>query len=190
MTVYLLRHGATEWSESGRHTGRTDVPLTAEGERAAERVGVLLPAGLRVITSPRQRARRTAELAGLRVDEVSEALAEWDYGDYEGLTTPEIRERVPGWTVWTHPCPNGETADEVTERARELKDQVKDEDVVLVGHGHFSRVFTAVWIGQDARFGVHFRQDPARVTVLDDERGVPQVAELNTGGAVVRPSRH
>ncbi|SDD22212.1 acid phosphatase [Actinokineospora iranica] len=186
MTVYLLRHGQTEWSENGRHTGRTDIPLTAEGEARARRAGELL-ADLRgdrpalVVSSPRVRALRTAELAGLAVDEITEDVAEWDYGDYEGLTTPQIRETVPGWTVWTHPCPNGETAGQVGGRAAKVVDRVRaaDTDVVLVGHGHFSRVLVAAWIGQPAAFGVHFGLGAAGVSVLGDERGVPQVVRLN-----------
>ncbi|MCG8916111.1 acid phosphatase [Actinokineospora sp. PR83] len=193
-TVYLLRHGQTEWSETGKHTGRTDIPLTGEGEARARRAGEVL-AGLRgergavVITSPRQRAVRTAALAGLAVDETTEELAEWDYGDYEGLTTPEIREAVPGWTVWTHPCPNGESAEQVTERAARLLDRVRrlDRDVVLVGHGHFSRVLVAAWIGQPSTFGVHFGLDAAGIVVLGDERGVPQIKRMNIPSPVRNP---
>lgn len=187
--VYLLRHGQTEWSESGRHTGRTDVPLTEEGERRAARAGRLL-AALRgdeplalVLSSPRTRAVRTAELAGLSVTEVSEELAEWDYGDYEGRTTPEIRQSVPGWTVWTHPCPGGETADQIGARAAKVAERVRAAlptgDVILVGHGHFSRVLVATWLGMPANAGVHFGLDAAGISVLGDERGVPQLRRLN-----------
>jgi broad specificity phosphatase PhoE len=186
--VYLLRHGATEWSENGRHTGRTDIELTSDGEAGARRAGALL-ADLRgdrpalVLSSPRVRATRTAELAGLTVEETTEDLAEWDYGDYEGLTTPQIRETVPGWTVWTHPCPNGETADAVGERAtkvvRRIREALTDGDVVLIGHGHFSRVLVSTWIGQPATFGVHFGLEAAGLSILGDERGVPQVRRLN-----------
>ncbi|PPK69859.1 acid phosphatase [Actinokineospora auranticolor] len=183
MTVYLLRHGTTEWSENGRHTGRTDIPLTAAGEAKAVRAGGVLrtlvgdppPA----VSSPRQRALRTAELAGLEVEEITEDLAEWDYGDYEGLTTPQIRETVPGWTVWTHPCPGGESAEQVTVRAKAVTERFRDRDVVLVGHGHFGRAVISAWIGQGAAFGVHFALSPGGVTVLDFERGVPQVVHLN-----------
>ncbi|HEV2780984.1 MAG TPA: acid phosphatase [Actinophytocola sp.] len=187
--LYLIRHGQTEWSELGRHTGRTDVPLTAEGKRRARRAGRLLTA-LRgdappamVLSSPRDRARRTAELAGLTVTEVTEDLAEWDYGDYEGLTTPQIRERVPGWTVWTHPCPGGETAAAIGSRAARVIERVyaalPSGDVILVGHGHFSRVLVAGWLGLPPTAGVHFGLEAAGVSVLGDERGVPQVRRLN-----------
>lgn len=187
--LYLLRHGETEWSRGGRHTGRTDIPLTPEGESRAADAGAMLdavrddrPLAL-VLSSPRVRAVRTAELAGLSVTEVSEDVAEWDYGDYEGLTTPQIRETVPGWTVWTHPCPGGETADQVGARAAKVVTRVRellpDGDVVVVGHGHFSRVLVATWLGLPPSAGVHFALDAAAVSVLGDERGVPQIRRLN-----------
>ncbi|SHK57066.1 probable phosphoglycerate mutase [Pseudonocardia thermophila] len=189
--VFLLRHGETEWSRSGRHTGRTDVPLTDDGRRLAVASGNLWRS-LRgdtepalVLSSPRVRARETAELAGLRVDRVDERLREWDYGDYEGLTTAEIRETVPGWTVWTHPCPNGESAEEVAARADEVITEVRaiDGDVVLVGHGHFSRVLMARWIGLPATEGVRVTMDPASWAVLGYERGVPTLKRVNVGVA-------
>jgi len=188
--IYLLRHGRTEWSENGRHTGRTDIPLTGDGERLATAAAATLRA-LRgtdaapalVLSSPRQRAWRTAKLAGLAVTGTTEDVAEWDYGSYEGLTTPQIRENVPGWTVWTHPCPGGETAAQVTERAGRVlataRAALDRGDVVIVGHGHFSRALTAGWIGLDATKGVHFGLEPAGVTVLGDERGEPQIEYLN-----------
>ncbi|MFF0145306.1 putative phosphoglycerate mutase [Amycolatopsis sulphurea] len=185
--LFLLRHGQTEWSVNGRHTGRTDVPLTAAGEEQARAAGgtlrMLLGGAKLVLSSPRARALRTAELAGLLVDEVTEDLAEWDYGDYEGVTTPVIREQVPGWTVWTHPIPGGESAADVGARADKLLDRARREiengDVVLVGHGHFSRVLVARWIGLPATSGVHFGLDPAGLVVLGDERGEPQIEHLN-----------
>jgi broad specificity phosphatase PhoE len=189
--VYLLRHGETEWSKSGQHTGRTDVPLTPTGEQQARRAGAVLarlrgtdvPPAL-VMTSPRKRALRTAELAGLTVDEVTEDMAEWDYGDYEGLTTPEIRERhVSDWTVWTRPVPGGESPEQVAERAARVLAKVRETlpsgDVVLVGHGHFSRVLIAGWLDLGPRHGVHFGLDPAGTSVLGEERGDPQVRRLN-----------
>ncbi|RBM10500.1 acid phosphatase [Prauserella sp. PE36] len=187
--LLLLRHGQTEWSAAGRHTGRTDLPLTAVGERQAHAAGrtyALMHGGTSpalVLSSPRTRAVRTAELAGLAVDETTEDLAEWDYGDYEGLTTPRIRETVPGWTVWSHPMPGGESAAQVTARADKVLDRVRTAlaggDVVLVGHGHFSRVLIARWLGLEASAGVHFKFDPASITVLGDERGRPQIQHLN-----------
>lgn len=188
--MYLLRHAQTEWAASGRHTSRTDVPLTEYGEQRAGQLGALL-ARLRgpdakppvVLSSPRRRALRTAELAGLRAPMVVGELTEWDYGSYEGLTTPQIRESVPGWTVWTHPCPGGESAQEVSARADRVLARLTElralGDVVLVGHGHFSRVLTARWIGLPATSGVHFALDPGGLTVLGHERGVPRLDHVN-----------
>jgi broad specificity phosphatase PhoE len=187
--VFLLRHGETEWSRSGKHTGRTDVPLTERGRELAAAAGRLV-AGLRgatppalVLTSPRSRARDTAWLAGFRVAEVDERLAEWDYGEYEGRTTPEIRETVPGWTVWSHPCPGGETADEVGKRAdgvlAHAAETLDRGDVVLVGHGHFSRVLIARWVGLPATEGVRFAMEAASLAVLGHERGVPRLDHVN-----------
>jgi probable phosphoglycerate mutase len=187
--VYLLRHGETEWSLSGKHTGRTDVPLTDRGRSLAKAAGDLLlrlrgpePPAL-VLTSPRSRARDTAELAGLHADGVDERLSEWNYGDYEGLTTEKIRETDPGWTVWTHPCPGGETADEVAQRADAVLSDARAAldrgDVVLVGHGHFSRVLVSRWIGLPATEGVRFAMSAPSFAVLGDERGVPQLEHVN-----------
>jgi probable phosphoglycerate mutase len=187
--VFLLRHGETEWSRSGKHTGRTDVPLTERGRELATAAGRVV-AGLRdatppalVLTSPRSRAQDTARLAGLRIDRVDERLAEWDYGEYEGRTTPEIRETVPGWTVWTHPCPGGESADEVGRRAdgvlAHAAEALDRGDVVLVGHGHFSRALLARWIGLPVTEGVRFAMEAASLAVLGHERGVPRLDHVN-----------
>jgi probable phosphoglycerate mutase len=194
--IYVLRHGETEWSRDGRHTGRTDLPLTERGEEAARTAGRLLvtlrgahAAPPAVWTSPRQRARDTARLAGLEPSTVREDLAEWDYGAYEGRTTPEIREEVPGWTVWTHPCPGGETGAEVAARLdRVLADAERElaaRDVVLVGHGHAGRVLIARYLGLEPSAGVGFAFDPASVTVLGHERGVPRIDLLNAPGGLV-----
>ena len=188
--MYVLRHGETEWSATGRHTGLTDVPLTGEGVQQARRAGIVLsslrgtnvPPAL-VLSSPRQRALRTAELAGLTVDEVTDELAEWDYGQYEGLTTDEIRRKVPNWTIWSHPVPDGESADHVGARASKLLDRVttamSEGDVVLIGHGHFSRVLIARWLELATAEGVRFALDPAGITVLGSERGERQVRRSN-----------
>src|SRR3954447_26714223 len=116
--VWLVRHGETEWSRDGRHTGSTDLPLTSEGEAAARALAPRLAGETfaLVLTSPLERARRTAALAGFPDAEVDPDLVEWRYGDYEGVTTDQIRETVPDWTVWTHPCPGGESAEEVSVR--------------------------------------------------------------------------
>jgi len=191
--VYLLRHGETDWSLAGRHTGRTDIPLTDHGRELATAAGALgarlrgAAAPALVLSSPRSRARVTAELAGFTVDRVDERLAEWDYGDCEGRTTPEIRETVPGWTVWTHPCPNGETAEQVGARAdavlADARAAQSGGDVVLVGHGQFSRAMIARWIGLPAAQGVRFAMDAASWAVLGDDRGVPSLVHVNLPAA-------
>jgi broad specificity phosphatase PhoE len=187
--VFLLRHGETEWSLSGKHTGRTDIPLTERGRGLAKAAGELFrqlrgtdPPAL-VLSSPRSRARVTAELAGLEVDRVDERLAEWDYGECEGRTTTEIRETIPDWTIWTHPCPGGETPEQVERRADSVLADARAEldrgDVVLVGHGHFSRVLLTRWIGLPATDGVHFAMEAPSWAVLGDERGVPRLDHVN-----------
>jgi broad specificity phosphatase PhoE len=188
--IYLLRHGETEWSATGRHTSYTDIPLTDRGRELATASGRVLaavrgpdaPPFALQLTSPRRRARDTAQLAKL-TPEVDESLVEWNYGDYEGLTTPQIRETVPGWTVWSHLSPNGETAEEVTARADRVlgrcREVLADGDVVLVGHGHFSRVLTARWLGLSASAGVGFKLDAGGLTVLGDERGEPRLDHFN-----------
>lgn len=185
--VVLLRHGETEWATTGRHTGNTDVPLTEVGEQQAVSSGELIDElALRrplVISSPRRRARRTAELAGLHVDREWDALAEWDYGDYEGLTTPQIRETVPHWTVWTHPCPGGETAEDVSARADLVLSVVlpalSERDVVLVGHGHFSRALLTRWLELPIDEGKRFAMSPAAYSVLGFEHAFRQVEVHN-----------
>ncbi len=184
--VFLLRHGETEWSRDGRHTGRTDIPLTEHGRKLAEATGavgrhLLGGSPALVVSSPRQRARVTAELAGFPVDRIDERLAEWDYGDYEGITTEEIRETVPGWTVWTHPCPHGETAADVAARADAVLAGYRGVggNVVLVGHGHFSRVLVSRWLRRPATEGVHYAMDAAGWAVLGDEREVPRLDGIN-----------
>jgi len=194
--VYVLRHGETEWSRDGRHTSRTDLRLTEKGEQQARTAGRLLGT-LRgddapppvVWCSPRRRARDTARLAGLEPDAVREDLVEWDYGDYEGRTTPDIRTQDPGWTVWTHPSPHGESPASVGGRAdsvlADAEEQLAERDVVLVGHGHAGRVLIARYLGIDPTGGVGFAFDPASVTVLGHERGVPRIDLLNAPGGLV-----
>ncbi|MFF0491805.1 acid phosphatase [Nocardia sp. NPDC004068] len=185
--LVVLRHGETEWSRGRRHTGRTDVPLTPLGEEQARAAaGVLARLKLTdplVLTSPRQRARRTAELAGLPDPRIDDDLVEWDYGDYEGLTTPQIRERVPGWTVFTHPTPGGETAEAVGARADRVLAAVapalRERDVVLVGHGHFSRVLIARWAEFDVREGRRFYLSTGALSVLGHDHGAHTVLAHN-----------
>ncbi|HKT02549.1 MAG TPA: histidine phosphatase family protein, partial [Rugosimonospora sp.] len=143
--IVLVRHGQTEWSAAGRHTSFTDLPLTAEGERQAKGLAPVL-AGRRfaaVLSSPRRRARDTAALAGLVVTAVDGDLAEWDYGGYEGLTTPEIREQRPGWDLWRDGCPGGESPEQVGQRLDRVLERaaaaLDGGDVALVAHGHSLR---------------------------------------------------
>lgn len=181
--VWLVRHGPTEWSESGQHTGSTDIPLTDAGERAAKAVGPVL-AGQSfalVLSSPMQRAVRTAELAGITVDDVDSDLCEWNYGDYEGRTTPDIRETVPGWTVWRDGCPNGEIAGEVGARVDRAIERIRgtDGDVAVFAHGHLLRVLAARWLGESPEFGRHYALSTAAVCVLGYERGAPVIFRWN-----------
>lgn len=176
MRIVLIRHGETEWSRSGRHTGRTDLPLLPEGERAARAASTRLAGesiGL-VLTSPLLRARRTAELAGLGpAARLDDDLREWDYGDYEGLTTPEIREGRPGWDQWRDGCPGGESAAEVGERADRVIARVLAsgaEHAALVAHGHLLRVLAARWAELDPSAGGRLALSTAAVCELGFER--------------------
>ena len=173
----MVRHGETEWSRDGRHTGTTDIPLTEDGESSARELAPRL-AGRSfalVLVSPLQRARRTAELAGFPDAEVDADLVEWRYGDYEGITTDEIRETVPGWTVWTHPVPGGESAeDRVVARCQRTAG-----DVLLVGHGHALRGLAARWLGLPVTDGRLLALDTGTVSVLGHERESPAVLHWN-----------
>ena len=183
--LYVVRHGATEWSRSGQHTGRTDLPLLPEGEEQARATGALL-ANIDfslVLCSPMQRARRTCELAGLLDLAVTDNdLQEWDYGDYEGVTTPTIRETVPGWTVWSGICPNGETIEQVSNRADRVIERVRNEsgNVIVFAHGHILRVLTARWCELDPVEGQRFILDPATLSILGWERETPAVRQWNS----------
>ncbi|MGI9155121.1 MAG: histidine phosphatase family protein [Marmoricola sp.] len=182
--LWLVRHGETEWSRDGRHTSVTDVPLTDNGVEVATILRERL-AGVHfdlVLTSPPQRARRTAELAGFPDAEVDDDLAEWAYGDYEGVTTKQIREQVPGWTVWTHPCPGGETAEEVSTRLDRVVGRVRAHGgrCLAFGHGHASRGLAARWLDQPVQEGRLFQLDTSTVSVLAFERESPVVRCWNS----------
>jgi broad specificity phosphatase PhoE len=181
--LWLVRHGETEWSRDGKHTSTTDLDLTEKGVEVACRLREPLAEhsfGL-VLSSPRRRAVRTAELSGFDDPELDEDLAEWDYGDYEGVTTAEIREDVPGWTVWTHPTPGGEDASDVTERLDRVVTRVRDfdGDVLLFGHGHALRAFAARWIEQPVDEGRFLKLDTATISVLGYERDSPVIVRWN-----------
>jgi broad specificity phosphatase PhoE len=189
--IVLVRHGETEWSASGQHTGRTDLPLLARGEEQAK---ALIPELYRLLgghdpvltlTSPLQRARRTAELAGLSAIPEPD-LREVDYGELEGLTTPAIRERGPGWagwTVWTGALPGGETLAEVAARADRVLARaalaLPAGDVVLVAHGHLLRILGARWLGLEPQAGGHFMLGTAALCVLGAEHGSPAIVHWN-----------
>jgi broad specificity phosphatase PhoE len=193
--LILLRHGETEWSRQGRHTGRTDVPLTAKGVADATALAPLVArriAGDRLVAvfaSPAQRAQRTAELAGLTVTNTDPDLWEWDYGGYEGITTAEIQRTRPGWSLWRDgvipgvPGHPGETIAEVGERAdRVLKRAstlLPDGDVALVAHGHILRVLTARWLGLPPADGRLFRLDTGTVSTLGMEHDQPVILSWN-----------
>lgn len=187
--MLLLRHGETEWSANGKHTSVSDIPLTDRGRALARDTGDLGRLLLRgrtpalVVTSPRTRARTTAELAGLVPDRVDDRLVEWDYGEYEGRRTAEIREDRPGWTIWADGAPGGETPEQVGVRADALLADVAGAldsgDVVLVGHGHFSRVLLVRWIGLPVAMGAHVLMDAASWAVLGHERDTRALAQVN-----------
>ncbi len=184
--LVLLRHGETEWSRDRKHTSRTDLDLTESGREQAERAALTLEHldldNPLVISSPRKRALVTAELAGLTVDEVSPLLAEWDYGDYEGLTTHQIRTETPGWLLWTYGCPGGESVDQVSMRADQAVstalEHMADRDVVFVGHGHFSRSVVTRWVEQPLREGARYGFGAASVAVCGFEYGLRQLSAL------------
>jgi broad specificity phosphatase PhoE len=182
--LWLVRHGATAWSASGQHTGRTDVPLTPAGERDAAALAGPLGAHefALVLTSPLRRAAATARLAGFGARaEPTDALLEWDYGAYEGLTTAAIRERAPGWTIWTGGVPGGETAEAVGRRAAAVLARAAraEGDVLLFAHGHVLRVLTAVYLGLAPTAGALFALATGTVSVLDREHERPVIGRWN-----------
>ena len=183
--LWIIRHGQTEWSANGRHTSRTDVPLTDAGRAEARRLAPVLARHrfALVLTSPMQRARETAAAAGFPDAVVDEDLREWDYGDLEGLTTPEIRARggeFAQWTIWRGPVPGGETIADVAARARRVLDRVAaaastgdgaddDDDVLCFGHGHASRVLVAVALGLAPEDCSRFLLEPATIGIVGSE---------------------
>ncbi|KAF8898885.1 phosphoglycerate mutase-like protein [Infundibulicybe gibba] len=190
--LFLIRHGETEWSLNGRHTGRSDIPLTARGElQVKEKAHLLVGKGLTVdpenlctvFVSPRIRAHKTFHLLFEHIPNLpdhilTEEVREWDYGVYEGLKPAEIKEKSPGWAIWKDGCPDGESVQEMQDRVdtviakvREYHRQYKEEglntrDVMIVAHGHFSRVFIARWIEFPLHLGTHFNVEPGGVAVL------------------------
>ncbi len=182
--VWLVRHGETEWSRDHKHTSTTDLPLTEVGERVARELSAKLTATpfAQVLVSPRQRALETARLAGYDHIEIDDDLVEWNYGDYEGRTTAQIRRTVPGWAVWSHPIPHGETSEQVGTRLDRVLERTRavDGPTLLIGHGHSLRALAARWLGLPATDGRLFRLDTATVSVLGHERETPVLLRWNS----------
>ena len=185
--IYLVRHGDTEWSRSGQHTGRTDIPLTDSGRRQAVELGERLRRHEfeLVLTSPMSRAAETARIAGFgdaaRVDD----LHEWDYGEFEGQTTDEIRESIPGWSIWQGPWPGGETAEQVGARVDRVIARCLDPaihgDSLLFAHGHVLRVLTARWLSQSPSMGGKYALGTATIGILGWERSNRVIETWNEG---------
>jgi broad specificity phosphatase PhoE len=196
LRVYFIRHGETEWSLSGQHTGRTDIPLTPRGESDARNLAGRL-AAVRfncVLSSPRERARRTCERAGRGAGAQADPdLAEWDYGDYEGKRSAEILRERPGWNLFRDGCPNGESPDQVAGRADRLIARLRamDGNVALFSHGHFGRSLAARWIELPVAAGERFMLDPTSLSILGferDDRAAPAFVLWNESSAELAAS--
>jgi probable phosphoglycerate mutase len=181
--LFTVRHGQTEWSLAGRHTGRTDMPLIAAGRIGAEQLASALRdhAFALVLTSPLSRARDTAALAGFPDAIVDADLREWDYGDYEGRTTVDIQREQPNWILWDDGVPNGESLDEVAARGDRVIARVRavEGDTLAFAHGHVLRILAARWIDHEPGFGRHLMLSPATVSVLASEHDSPALESWN-----------
>lgn len=184
--VVLARHGETEWSRTGKHTGLTDVPLTVRGEDQARALAPLLAGRefAEVRSSPRTRARETARLAGFPDPVIDDDLIEWTYGDYEGLTTPEIREDNPGWTIWDKDPPGGETAEQVAARVDRVIARTREAagPVILFAHGHVLRVLAARWCELPPREGRRLILGTGTLSLLGWEHDAPGIDAWNAAG--------
>jgi probable phosphoglycerate mutase len=182
--LFIIRHGETEWARNGRHTSRTDLPLTDRGRALAAALRPRL-SGLpfaQVLTSPLQRARQTCDLAGFHdLAEVTDDLREFDYGEYEGLTTEQIRQKVPGWNVFTHPCPGGETLAQVAARADHLITRARavPGDTLVFTHGHMGRTLAARWLAQPPEFAASLSLDTGTLNILGWLHEVPSIFTWN-----------
>jgi broad specificity phosphatase PhoE len=172
--IWIVRHGETEWSRDAKHTGKTDVELTPKGEDQARALAEVLGSHqfARVLSSPLRRARETARLAGFGEPRIDDRLVEFDYGEYDGLTTKEIRDKRPDWDLWTDGCPGGETPTHVERRADGIIDEVADTDgdVLIFAHGHCLRILAARWLALTGEDGRLFALDPATISILGYER--------------------
>ncbi|WP_432825390.1 histidine phosphatase family protein [Dactylosporangium sp. CA-092794] len=183
--IVVVRHGQTEWSANGRHTSTTELDLTPMGVAGAKSLSRALANRrfVAVVSSPRVRARRTAQLAGLTVTAIDEDVAEWNYGDYEGLTSTEIHAQHPGWDLWTDGGPGGETPGQVGDRIDRFLSRMRPTlvlgDVAVVSHGHAARALAARWLEQPLTFGAHLTLGTATVSVLGHEHGVPSLRAWN-----------
>ena len=182
--AFLVRHGETEWSLSGQHTGRTDLPMTDNGRKIVSRLEPILARTTfaLVLTSPLRRARETCELAGLGEHaQVDGNLLEWDYGEYEGLTSDQIQTKAPGWVLFYDGCPGGEGPSQVGARVDQVIARIRsvEGDVALFAHGHVFRVLAARWLALPVTAGAHFILDTATVSVLSHYRGIPAVKRWN-----------
>jgi probable phosphoglycerate mutase len=189
--LYLIRHGETAWSLTGQHTGRTDVPLTEQGEQDARELAERLqPVSFnRVFTSPRKRARRTCELVGLdAVAEIEPDLAEWDYGDYEGQRSVDIRKERPDWNLFRDGCPRGESPAQISERADRVIARLRalEENIAIFSHGHFGRVLAARWIGLPVGQAQHFLLNTASLSILGYEHNLASESAIVLWNAVSR----
>src|SRR5262245_52739812 len=191
LQIWLVRHGETEWSASGQHTGRTDIPLTPMGERQAAALGQFLakrPFAL-VLSSPLGRARETCRLAGYgEAAAITDDLREWDYGDYEGRKTADIQKEVPNWSIWAGPVPGGETIDQVAQRTRRVIDRAVAArgDVALFAHGHVLRVLAACWLELSPDGGRLLALGTASLSVLGYERQTRVITTWNQDWHLVR----
>jgi probable phosphoglycerate mutase len=184
LNLFPIRHGETAWSLSGQHTGTTDIPLTDNGRRLAERIRLALARETfaLVLVSPMQRARETCDLAGLGDKAVVDPdLIEWNYGEYEGLTPKQIHEAAPGWLIFRHGCPGGEAPEQVGARVDRViaRARAAEGDAVLFAHGHVLRVLAARWIGLPATAGQHFLLNTGTLSVLGYYREIPAVRIWN-----------
>jgi broad specificity phosphatase PhoE len=187
--IYLIRHGETAWSISGQHTGRTDLPLTENGEQQARQLGELLHSVRlsQVLVSPLRRARRTCELAGFAADaRIEQDLREWDYGDYEGLTAAQIRAQRPGWDIYRDGCPGGEAAAQVAARADRVIAELRAIDglVAVFSHGHFLRALAVRWIDLPIQQGCHLALNTGSLSILGHERNNADVPAILLWNAV------
>jgi broad specificity phosphatase PhoE len=192
MRLFCVRHGETEWSLSGRHTGTTDIPLTENGRRLAEQLRpvLALETFALVLVSPLKRARETCDLSGLGDEAVLERdLVEWNYGEYEGLTSAQIHETAPGWSVFRNGCPGGETPEQVGRRVDRVIERARavDGDIALFAHGHVLRVLGARWIGLPAEEGQRFLLGTGTLCILDSYRDVPAIKVWNAPVGVGLP---